>query len=717
MAQNIIDTGGTANDGTGDSIRSGFQKVNSNFTEVYTVIPRVTGVETSVTNLTGLVNNLTAVVGSSTGTTKQYVDYSTSLVYNSLINAFPTTIIASTASLTTRVTALESNSNPVSFNNDILLGNMSLAGANTRTAWTYTNTSVISVWPSLDLNGSGTVTSADALEFIKFMQGRVSVTTTSSYFPQTINHYANTGTGISILDGGLTSAALARPGAGAVFITSAYKSSGFIQNYLVVGNILESGAPAGSEPGVTIFNDSTQTAGTYITAKDPIDSTGTMTGALVVNGGVGISGALNIGGNVNASGKILLGDMSSAGANTRTAWTYTNTSVISVWPSFDLNGNSQVQSSDTLEFIKFVQGRVSVTTTSSYFPQAINHYANTGTGISILDTGITAAAVGRTSDGAVFITSADKASGLIKNYAVVGNILESGAPAAIKPGVTIFNDSTQTAGTYITATDPIDSTGTMTGALVVNGGVGVGGALNISGSVNIGGKVLLGDMLSADVNTRSTWTYTNTSVISVWPSLDINGNGAVTSADTLEFVKFVQGRVSVTTTSSYFPQAINHYNNTGTGISILDDGVTSAALGRPGAGAVFITSAYKSSGFIQNYLVVGNILESGAPASIKPGVTIFNDSTQTAGTYITAYNPIDSTGTMTGALVVNGGVGVGGTLNIGNILSLQISSAAPASPTVGMFAVADRVTWDPASKGSGNAYPVFYDGSAWNALY
>lgn len=54
---------------------------------------------------------------------------------------------------------------------------------------------------------------------------------------------------------------------------------------------------------------------------------------------------------------------------------------------------------------------------------------------------------------------------------------------------------------------------------------------------------------------------------------------------------------------------------------------------------------------------------------------------------------------------------------VGNILSLSVSTSAPASPTVGMFAVADRVTWDPASKGSGNAYPVFYNGSTWNALY
>jgi hypothetical protein len=35
----------------------------------------------------------------------------------------------------------------------------------------------------------------------------------------------------------------------------------------------------------------------------------------------------------------------------------------------------------------------------------------------------------------------------------------------------------------------------------------------------------------------------------------------------------------------------------------------------------------------------------------------------------------------------------------------------------GMFATADGVNWDPASKGGSVPYPVFWDGSAWNALY
>jgi hypothetical protein len=47
---------------------------------------------------------------------------------------------------------------------------------------------------------------------------------------------------------------------------------------------------------------------------------------------------------------------------------------------------------------------------------------------------------------------------------------------------------------------------------------------------------------------------------------------------------------------------------------------------------------------------------------------------------------------------------------------LAKQSAAPAAPFEGMIAVADRVTWDPAAKGTGGSYPAYYDGSVWTAL-
>ena len=38
MAKNVINRGSTANDGTGDNLRLGAEKINSNFSEIYTAL-------------------------------------------------------------------------------------------------------------------------------------------------------------------------------------------------------------------------------------------------------------------------------------------------------------------------------------------------------------------------------------------------------------------------------------------------------------------------------------------------------------------------------------------------------------------------------------------------------------------------------------------------------------------------------------------------------
>ena len=89
----------------------------------------------------------------------------------------------------------------------------------------------------------------------------------------------------------------------------------------------------------------------------------------------------------------------------------------------------------------------------------------------------------------------------------------------------------------------------------------------------------------------------------------------------------------------------------------------------------------------------------------------------------TITNAEASISTTTGALQVTGGVGIGGelhvdkTVHINNVLELTPLTTAPTGVAAGCFAVADRLNWDPASKGTGNAYPVFYDGTVWTALY
>jgi hypothetical protein len=88
----------------------------------------------------------------------------------------------------------------------------------------------------------------------------------------------------------------------------------------------------------------------------------------------------------------------------------------------------------------------------------------------------------------------------------------------------------------------------------------------------------------------------------------------------------------------------------------------------------------------------------------------------------TITNTTSATSTITGALQVVGGVGIGGDMFMGKLLRLTVSYAdpfgvmGPGDPG-GHFAVADGVSWDPAGKAGTVSYPVFYNGSGWVALY
>ena len=54
--------------------------------------------------------------------------------------------------------------------------------------------------------------------------------------------------------------------------------------------------------------------------------------------------------------------------------------------------------------------------------------------------------------------------------------------------------------------------------------------------------------------------------------------------------------------------------------------------------------------------------------------------------------------------------------SITTVLALTASTSAP-TVSAGTFAVADGTSWDPATKSGSVPYPVFYDGTSWNALY
>lgn len=57
------------------------------------------------------------------------------------------------------------------------------------------------------------------------------------------------------------------------------------------------------------------------------------------------------------------------------------------------------------------------------------------------------------------------------------------------------------------------------------------------------------------------------------------------------------------------------------------------------------------------------------------------------------------------------------TLDVNGFMKLSPLATEPTSALEGMIAIADGTNWDPVSKGTGNSYPVYYDGTGWIAFY
>lgn len=178
----------------------------------------------------------------------------------------------------------------------------------------------------------------------------------------------------------------------------------------------------------------------------------------------------------------------------------------------------------------------------------------------------------------------------------------------------------------------------------------------------------------------------------------------------------------------FAPQALRgmgNANSTGGNIHftynyINDDTYISKAISITNKGALSVNTVANAGNYTFSTGTSGQILVSGGPNSALSWSNTAPFAT-TAGTVTTAAQPnITSVGTLS-TLSVSGNISGGNltvtTVTANSILQLGTSNAAPNSPQTGMFAVADRVNWDPAAKGSGNPYPVFYDGTAWNALY
>ena len=240
---------------------------------------------------------------------------------------------------------------------------------------------------------------------------------------------------------------------------------------------------------------------------------------------------------------------------------------------------------------------------------------------------------------------------LLTTGSVISVLLDSTTRLQITTGTTYINSNAQ-------------ASNTTTGALVVAGGAGIQGDLYAQNIFANGSQVItqgtLGQQgLTAIYAGTDTAVSTNTGVVTVW------------STSTLATVT---GRGNTTTSIVYFGANFESLASTSGAVVI-----TSGGLGVKGniyAGAMFDAN---SRVITENTIVLHAVtqIQTGTDIVVNTssGIVVISDIStlqSVTGRGATTTNPITintntiSTGPNTGALVVNGGVGIGGTLNVSN---------------------------------------------------
>ena len=420
---------------------------------------------------------------------------------------------------------------------------------------------------------------------------------------------------------------------------------------------------------------------TTATIQSTATSTSTTTGALTVAGGLGVGGAVYVGGQVYSQGWAVTTSTSFANS-ANLATTATNlaggttgsipyqtaaglTQFIGIGAANTIltsNGSTATwQIATGTLAIGLVTTGTSINTYTSTITNVTGLYFDNNSGFDVRNLGSGNVFVGLNSTFKYWTVSGQPtliANGLDTVNFVAGNGLQILTSSTSIPQSITFQLSTTATltATTITVTSTASSTSTTTGALTVQGGVGIGGSLNVFGNSTftnaltvIGNVISSGNIVTG--NTQSTGTNTGALVVAggvgVGGSLFV-GNTAtiistVNSVSTTTGALVVAGGVGVGGNI----YAGNVYSN---GVQLTPAGVANTATNIAGgtAGSIVYQTSLGQTGFI----------------GIGGTGTFLASSGSTATFTNTINNTAASVSSSTGALVVNGGVGIGGSLNV-----------------------------------------------------
>ena len=510
--------------------------------------------------------------------------------------------------------------------------------------------------------GAGTTTTAT----LNSTTGNITTLGAGTTTTATLN--ATTGN-ITTLDAGTTTTAVINSTTGNItsgrattFVATNFSSG----NAVITGGSVNNSAIGNSTPSTGAFTTLTSSGVTTFTNATQSDNSST--GAVVVTGGLGVGANLNVAGNVTVTGNLLvLGNTTTLNVETLNVEDLNITVAANATTGAEANGAglTVAGANATLTYLNAddswnLNKKLNATTVGAAIINVTTANLTTVTG----------------TNGALTTLSATNFSS--GNAVVTGGSINN----------TVIGNTTPAAGTFsalkstgnIVAASGVNATNFTTGALVVPGGGGVGitGDLQVQGQSTFEGNINAGNIiLSGNINVsvgavQSSFgvfygnaggigaLYAGTSTYTALPTTVLQMTADV---DTYAQVNF-QNRNSGTKASTDFVMTADNGTDTD---GYLDLGINSSTFADPAYPGFF-----PNDGYLVHHTATGAgnliIFSHEAGSAIKLHVGDYGAANVRATVTNTGFRvntATASTSSTSGALVVDGGAGVAGNLNVG----------------------------------------------------
>jgi hypothetical protein len=639
-----------------------------------------------------------------------------------------TTTTATLNATTGNITTLEAGTTTTATLN-ATTGNITTLGAGTTTTATLNSTT-----GNITTLGAGTTTTAT----LNATTGNITTLGAGTTTTATLN--ATNGNITILEAGTTTSAVVntttanITSGQATTFVATNFSSG----NAVITGGSVNNTPIGNSTPSTGAFTTLSASGATTFTSAAQSDNPST--GAVVVTGGLGVGANLNVAGNVTVTGNLLvLGNTTTlnvetlnvedlnitvaanatsgaeangagltvAGANATLTYlnaddswnlnkklnaTTVGAAVINITTANITTVDAATTTTATLNSTNGNVTTLTSTTVNAGTTTTATLNATTGN-VTTLDAGTTTTAV--LNNTTANITDAKATTLVATNFSSANAVITGGSV-----NNTVIGNTTPAAGTFsalqstgnIVAASGTNATSFTTGALVVPGGGGVGitGALYVQGPSSLQGNISAGNIiLSGNINVPVGGTFSNTGVffgnaggigalyagVSTYTALPHVVLQLAGNLDTYTQVNFQNINSGASASTDFVLTADNGDDDDG----YINLGINSSTFNDPAFAGYYPNDGYLIMHGLEPSTGNLNIHSHNQNSVIKLIVGGFSDANIRATVTKTGFRvntATASTSTTSGALIVDGGTGIAGNLNVGQSAIFNTSKTA-----------------------------------------